>query len=359
MTDLSVPPNKASRIHGFDLIRTLSFVAISLHHFGSKLWNLPVFSPFSASFLPWRILETYSRSISFSGQTILFLTSLLIAMTAKSHEKALRMIPILMLLWFISSVVDYSEDSLFLAWDIFPLIAVGLILAVALYKVRPDDKWVLPLLGFILICIPFWKFEGLRNLPIFYRQMIVGDCELDLSDWPILPWMGLVFLGYGLGFRIKRLKEKTLYFLKNEHLLWLILLCWTPLFWGTYYIMDLGNRYPCVGMRQEPIVFIAHLFPVMFLLRISLLSKVRNFLGNFKLITALSKLQINQNFGAAYFFHFFLIDLYTRVSDGFIEKSPLLSFLAAISLLPLTEISLRFFKKTYAYVKKSVVISDK
>ncbi len=359
MPETALSKNKQLRIHGLDLIRTLSFIAISQHHFSVKIWNLPAFSPFVNKIFAWRILEAYSRLISFSGHTVLLMSTALIAMTSRSHEKALKMIPILLGLWLVSSAVDYSDDSLFFAWDIFPLIAVGLTLAVVFYKYARGPGLLFPFVGFVFLCIPFWKIETLNSLPLFFRQMIVGDCSLDLSDWPILPWVGLVFLGYGLGEWIKSLGEKTLSFFKNEKLFWFLLLAWTPFFWGPYYSMVVGNRYSCEAMRQEPIVFFAHILPVMFLMRMSLLNQIRRRLEKSDLMAKISNLEINQNFGIAYFFHFFLIDLYAHIKTDLLLQNPFLAMAAAISLLPLTEISLRFFKWAWTKYKKSVVIANK
>ena len=359
MSLISSDLTKKNRIIGYDLVRTLSFIAIAFQHFTAKLWKLPLFTPFAEVFFPWKIFETYAHLISFSGQTILFLTSFLIAMTSVSHKKAIKIIPILLALWVVSSLFDYEKDTLLLSWDIFPLIALGLAFSVMTYKWMPRAIYFLPFLGFVLICIPFWKFESLQQLPLFLRQMIVGDCSLDLSDWPILPWVGLVFWGYGLGYWTKTLGQQPLHFIKNEKLFWTLMMIWTPFYWGAYYRMKLGTQFSCEGMRQEPIAFLAHLFPVMFILRISLLEKVQDFLKSIKLFTLLSNLELNKNFGAAYFLHFFIIDLVIYFQEKNMINSPELSAFVAISLLPITEISLRLLKKSYFWIEASIVIPNK
>lgn len=342
----------ASRIEGFDLIRTLSFFTIATHHFGSKLWNLPLFTPFAESNKIWKILEVNAHLLSFSGQTILFLTTFLMALTSSLHEKAKKMIPILFLLWIVSNSFDYTPDTFFFSWDIFPLIAVGLIGVLFFYQLIPKARLALPTIGFILLSIPFWRSETLNAIPLFFRQILIGDCINDLSDWPILPWIGLVFVGYGLGFLAKEYQKGLLHFFKNEKYFWSVLLIWTPIYWGAYYVMPLGNRFACEGMRQEPLAFLAHLFSIIFLMRIMMLEKIRQKLKSSPWIVRISNLEINQNFGIAYFFHFFLIDLIIYFAQAQIANSPNLSAAIAIGLLPLTEISLRGLNIGFQRLKK-------
>lgn len=340
------------RIFGLDIIRTLSFFTIASHHFTLALFEVPaVFSPFYNSSTVWKWIEVEARLLSFSGQTILFLTSVLISYTAKNHEKALRLIPIMLALWVLSCYFDATPDSYFFAWDIFPLIALGLAGCYLITRVFPTRPWVLPLSGLILLSIPFWQFPSLQALDLYPRHILIGDCEEELSDWPVLPWVGLVFFGYGIGSMVKPHSTRLARFIKGEHYFWIPLLLWTPLFWGTYYHMRIGTDFSCDSMRREPIAFLAHLFGILFVVRLCFLSAVNDYLKQNRFAQFLSRLEINVNFGIAYFYHFLLISALIHILNPSLARSPELSATITFLLLPLTELSLRFFRLVMSAIR--------
>ncbi|MBL7542426.1 MAG: DUF1624 domain-containing protein [Bdellovibrionaceae bacterium] len=342
----------SERIFGLDLIRTLSFFTIASHHFVYSLWHIPlVFSPYRETSTIWYWFEAYARALSFSGQTILLMTTLLIAITATNHEKALRLVPIMLVLWVLSCYFDATPDSFFFAWDIFPLIALGLAGCFFIVRIFPKQPWVLPLLGLTLLAFPFWTFPSLQNLPLYTRHILIGDCHHDLSDWPVLPWIGLVFFGYGIGCLAKLHAARLRQFSWNEFYVWIPLLIWTPLYWGAYYSMRIGAHFSCDAMRQEPIAFLAHMFGILFVIRICFLKAVNEWLKKKCIVRFVSRLEININFGIAYFFHFILISGLIYLLNPSLARSPGLSFCVAFSLLPLTELSLRMLKQIVFRVK--------
>lgn len=356
-----------TRIVGLDLIRTLSFVAIVFHHFTSRLWYAHSFSPFEESSWYWRVAEVYSRTLSFSGYTILFLTSFLIAYTAKGLEKARRLIPLMLVAWVLLSLTEWGETPFFLPWDIFPLIASGLGLILIFYQFRekiekPMERWLekypkkkllkivmgsydfqLFILGFIMLSVPFWQMDVFNYFPFYIKHILVGDCENDIADWPILPWMGLIFCGFSLG---RIIKENMIFFesfSKRELGLWMILLCWTPLYWGSFYRIQLGDRFGCEVSRQEPQAFMAHWFWIIGLIRISFLSQIQMKLNNNGLLKWISSWQINQHFGLAYIMHLLLIEGVIALIKWKIYQNAIDSFCVVLLILPLTEVLLRAY----------------
>ncbi len=331
-----------NRIYGIDLLRTISFAAIAIHHFNSKLWYMREFSPFVDQHWFWRFAEVFARSISFSGHTILFLTSFMVAFTSVVHEKSIKIIPILLVFWVVSSLSDYSESTFLLTWDIFALIALGMGVCWLFFSYFKSSIWAVPLSGALLISIPFWKLQALNDMSLFWKHILIGDCNLDLADWPVLPWIGLIFLGYGLGVIAKSKKyllaNRPTYF---EIWIWVLSLVWCPFLWGVYYPIVLGDHYSCEVSRQEPIVFWAHLLPIAFVIRMSMMSRLNHFFSDLRICKGLSGLRINTDFGYAYIVHFLVIDLLVLVFKSNMVLSSGWSFLALGLVLPLTELAMR------------------
>jgi hypothetical protein len=341
------------RVYGFDILRLISFIAISLHHFNSKIWYSHEFSPFVGDSRIWQSLEVFARSISFSGITVLFFTSFLISATSELHEKVLKIIPFALFAWVISSLTDFQENPYFLTWDIFPLIAIGLGICWLSYYFSRKSKWWLPAVGLIISQLPFWKNPYLNSLSLYPRHALIGDCSKDLADWPLLPWVGIILFGYGLGFLSKVFSAEIKCFQKYEIPVWIFLLGWTPLFWGAYYNITLGDKFTCEVERKDFPILLSHLLPFIFLMRISLLAASQNLLKRSSTVQWLQGLEVSQKFGFAYLIHFAIIDIVAVLLKEKMNTSSLLALTATLMILPMTEILLRLFKNiSWGFLKR-------
>ena len=334
--------DKSKRIYILDLIKILCFIPVSIHHFSVSMWSIPEFSPYKNVSNIWFFTEVFARTFAFSGQIILLVSSFLIAFTSIRHEKILKLLPLMLLFWFLSSVFDFSSENLyFWTWDIFPLIGFSLIVCFLAYHVK-GTLYLMPILGLILLSIPFWEIKSLNDLPMYIKHILIGDCESELSAWPILPWSGIVFFGYGLG---RLVKEYINYFDKyihiSEMILWISILMLTFKQLIGYYNIGLGTRFDCDGMRTSPSVTVSNVLFIVFIIRISILAKVNARLSKNTICIFISKLNISRYFGFSYFLHFLVISFLTVTLKQFsFETMIYMTWMSAVFVLPITEVML-------------------
>ncbi len=342
---------------GLDLVRFLSFIAIVFHHYHYVMWYT-VDIDVSKYFWGWQIIEAYSRSIAFSGHTILFLSAFLIARAESTFFKTYKVILWSILGWFIFCLFEWSPNHAFWFWDIYPLIAAGLMTAVVLKK--GTIKWfsksaiLLSVLGFFTLWIPFWTWPSLQVQSLFWRSWLIGDCQTDFADWPLLPWIGIVWMGYGLGsYAHQYKKENQQNWLKlwgkKEFIFWIpiLVLCLPNM--NTFYRIQFGPYFSCFSFRQEPWMFWSSFIPVLFVLRLCLLESTQNFLQKFKIVHFISRLKISTHFGVIYLLHYTVVEATKYFKFRVDGADAVLSFLVYLAIIPITEILARILIRGFLF----------
>ena len=336
---------------GLDLIRLLSFSAIIVHHFIWVIWYTPAV-PHSAVSVAWHIAEIFARSISFSGHTILFLSSFLIARAETQALKTWKVVIFTLIGWVAFCFFEWGENGdMFWVWDIYPLIALGLATG-TLFSRSVGNKTkaavvLFGLIGFLMTWVQFWTWPSLLSLDLQWRHWLIGECGDDLADWPILPWVGIIWCGYAIGnyARISNQNEAKPKFLsqwkKWEFLVWPPLLLIGGTQWGVFFNIVLGDQFACYSFRQPPLIFWGHFIFVVFFMRLVLVKQINDWLSKFKIVRFIANLEISKHFGFAYLVHYCLLRMMTRIPLNEDQTGATFSFLLLLSVLPLTEGILR------------------
>lgn len=351
--------NKPQRIHGFDLIRLVSFFAIatfhvSLIHYYTKDIEIAAESPII------RATEQISRVLSFSGFTIIFLTSILTALSGSAISKRIRLYAFLCIGWIIFSGLMSGSSAYFLVWDIYPLIFLGVLCISIIEKLRPKLVTVLGLLGFAMLWIPFWNYRELISMPTDLRVVLgFADCQTDVSEWPIFPWVGLVWVGYAIGYGIRQLpidrRDSTFSFTWKEAIIWLVFLGAGSTQWGAFYRIGLGEFFACEAYRQPPLIWWGHFIFVLFAIRVSLIPNVQSWMSNQRFFCWISSLAISRKFWLAYITNY----LFAHVIDWLLNITqieatdwnvPVIAFIA-VFFLPMTEVLTRIILAISALYK--------
>ncbi len=339
--------NPRARWLGLDLLRILSMLAIHIHHF---LWHAfyELDDPLKSHWL-WAPIDAYARTLSFSGFSIVLLTSLLYGLTSRLERRRLLLLPFFLLAWASFCLLVWRETPVLLVWDVYPLLLIGFLSAEIFRKISPIFLRFSAIVGFILLWIPFWKWEIFSDLSLFWQQIVVGNCQEDLADWPMLPWIGLVWLGYGLGFELQRLHLRRFSFRLGwgEIFVFLPLLVVSLWAWGPYYRVLLGGGFACDVFRKEPYVFWAHMIWVSAFIRLSLEPRVQERLEKSKLIHSISSWGINQSFWIFYF-SLYIFSFFALTGNGpYLREHPLMSFLIFVLLWLLADLSARWLPRLF------------
>lgn len=329
------------RIYGLDLIRLIAFPAIVIYHFSWVFW----FEPPDPYPLPLRILELYARFFSFSGFIVVFLSSFLIGFKSGEYKKHSWLPFFLLGAWFIFCFLTYlKEGDSNIDWDIYPLLLVGIVSGRLLLKQTRFSQNAFLVFSLFLLLFPVWEFQNSFNLPPYLGRTLFGQCPEDYSDWPIFPWVGLMWLGMIGGSRMREGMQKgwDFGFRKWEYPLGIFLFAYFWQFKGAYFSVKLGDAWACFTFRQSPLIFWAHMLFWMALIRISFEPRVQNALKQNRYVLALSNLRISRYFFLSYILHYIIFFTLEAIFDLRMhpEKVLIVDSIGFFTI-PLTELSAR------------------
>lgn len=337
------------RYYGIDLLRGLGFISIVVFHFHYFVFYEDTFTPSVLFPVFWKPLEVLARSLSFSGHIIIFLSSVLYGMrdASKSPKK---------ILWFtgigalIFNALSFFAGSAFFYWDIYHLLFVGFAVGLVLLRWVPNGKTLLMISGFGILCTTPWRWDWLHSAYPLLTSALIGDCESRAADWPLFPWVGLIFLGLGLGRWISR-RNPGHTIGKKEAVGWSIVLGASVPFLGIYYPHPVGDGFVCFNLRQEPYVFLSHMVWIGFFLRLSLLEKVNALLRSNSLIHWFSSLKISTHFGFVYLIQYILVYLFGELAQQPLKENPSLYAASFIFILAGSEFGARLAIRLPTYFR--------
>lgn len=337
------------RFYGLDLIRSIAFLAIIVFHGTWSLWLDPSGPPDPFPTRIWRFFEFYARTFAFSGFTILFLTSFLVGFKENAYKKKYWLPFFLLLGWMFFSFCTFLKEKTYsFSWDIYPLLGIGFLSGFILLKQSRILKLLILSLSLSTLMIPIWELDIFYKAPVFLQRVLIGQCPEDYADWPLIPWISLIWLGLLLGQWTQEQSRKYSWeffrFRKLEIPLGIFILFCYWVHKDTYFYTQLGDGWACYTFRQSPYKFWTHLLFWALCIRVSLNPSVQNFLSQFKFLRFISRLYINRYFFLSYLTHYLvlftligLLDPEQKAQTGWILDTIILL------TMPLTEILTRFF----------------
>ncbi len=285
------------RLIALDLLRFFSYWAIVVFQAVLFYFYTPEM-PFLDISPILKFFDHYARTLAFSGFTIVLLSSFLITYSRELSFSRARVFFAIGLGWFVLSL--FMNDGAWLSWDVYSLYFTGL----ALYMVFKRGHFLLGGLGFILLWIPFWTFDSWRQHLAIDAQHVFGLAPCmgrEITEWPILPWIGLVWVGSSLGALARQQQAQGKGTMRGpEALVWGILLLASAPQWGAYFNIRIGPYFSCDAFRQTPLAFWSHMIGPLLIMRLGFDPRVQRFLARQSLVRLISGLTISRHFWLAY-----------------------------------------------------------
>jgi hypothetical protein len=351
------------RYVGWDLLKLASFIAIIIFHYQWVVWytlDVPAFILDRWAGAMLRIpTEFYARCLSFSGFTIVFMAGLNQGQTGKKLFFRKYLFLFLVSGWLFFSFLIFGVKGFYLAWDVYPLLFLGLFSAHLIQGKNAVYRRIFGVVGFLMLFVPFWELESKLNLSFELQHILVGNCKEDYADWPILPWIGLVWFGFCCGGELRALRARGERFVKlqrKEGVCWFLALVVSINYFGPFYNIDLGKGYACAAFRFDWYIFWAHFIWPLFIFRISIDQSVQEKLLKSRVVNWLVSLSMVRNFWLAYIIHFAYIHLLGYIIGHFdmvnnhSEFNTMLVLYA--TLIPIIELLSRLAEKWVALVAK-------
>ena len=286
------------RLEGLDLLRTLCFVPILIHHLAWFVWASHLEAIPSPQTTIAEAMNAIARAGVFSGFGLVFLTSFLMG-----YGRGTRLNdrwPFLLVGAIVFRLADLYRDGVqghLFEWDIYPFLLVSYFTVEVWIRIsqNPRSLRLMTIVGAIFLMLPFWTWAG--GASSWLSEALFGLCPQDYGEWPIFPWVGLVLLGFSWG-RLRVLGVNLVPRISPRlGRVFAGLACLSIL--GTfreYNQTPLGDAWACYVFRRPVFVFWSHFVVFAFALEVLSRPKFR--------LSWISRLPWNQDFGFWYVAHY-------------------------------------------------------
>lgn len=345
---MALSPLKPSiqRFYLIDILRLVSmFCIVAFHTYGAIYYSPFIASEFRGSFYGWSM--PFPRNLSFSGFTILGLSVFLFGLhwPKKPRLQFLMGLVTCGIILLLVGQGDHFFRELVWEWDIYEFLIISLLLLFFLSS-RPKTTYFLGAVGLVMTFIPIWQWSDQWAMPSIARDIFFGTCDgSGRGGWALLPNLGFVTFHFALGRFLKSHSHKTKIFEISplETALWLVILALSFTHLGAYGDTDIGPGFYCYIFRKPPLVFWSHYIWILFLLRLSVVKQVNDFLDSLSIARAISSLQWSRSFGLCYFIHLGVIFVVSNWSEIF-PKGSWQFDVFYLSVIPIVEILMRLFR---------------
>lgn len=303
-----------------------------------------------SSFVGVSSLLQAMKFFSFSGFILVFLVFFLIGFKKKRKTFFPVLVQVFLGFFALSLFAGYNFFQWSFHWDTYHFIILSLLVVFIMNHFSVSFK-VLIVLGVVLLWIPFWNFS-IFYTNSFVQEALIGVCKEGISrgTWPLLPWIGLVFLAYGLGFYYN-INQKILSQIPvKKLLLWIFVVVLCLLFWGGYSHLVFGAQANCFLHRQDPWIFWVHFIVFLFFVRLAFLQKIQCFLARYRFFILLEKLSWSTHFGLSFIIFLLMNALFGQYFYSLLEQDNLYLLLISWSSVILTHFAVRvilFIKKKF------------
>lgn len=336
------------RFYIIDILRTCAFYCImAFHSYNFIYWQDWVPSQHKGT--PFYYIISPAYYLVISGFIVLAISFFLMGHTLKklADRTSLKVLLAIGTLLLFVTQGDRPFVEVYLEWDIYHLLIAG---TLSLFIIDRSKMltYVAGILGFILLCIPFWEISFFQNLPLIFQHPLIGVCDEEgRGGWALLPWIGLIWFSFGFGKVCLQYKEMLKEIPSRQEYIFICAAVFILVpYWGAYHSTTIGYNFPCFVHRQNPLNFWSEMFFVFYLMRLSLVTQWNDLMEKNRGTRFISNLYINKKFGLCYLIHLLILSIASIYREN-LQNSLFLFNMVVILLFPLTEI---FARLTYKYV---------
>ncbi|WP_413559281.1 hypothetical protein [Bdellovibrio sp. HCB209] len=347
---------KAQRYYALDLLRSCAILVVTFYHVWESSFGDDKML-FSAGESVFGLLTPFFLNYwGYSGIILAIVSFFLIGHSHKNLNWQRYLLVTVGLLGMAAHDQTDISDVHTWSWNLYAYLLISL-LAVQFIPKNRKVLIGLSVLSIFILLIPIEMYQSLKEgLNPFAQQMLIGDLDVNTTiGWGLLPWLAIPLLGFCTG-RIIRdtLKESWVFHgFKNEHWILLgaaaLLVAIFPMNpdinisrTGFYYYVFSGSLW----------FFWSRFLVIAIWIRLSCLTVVNEYLGQFSWMRFISDLAWNKYFGLCYFVQFAFIPWASEWSNHFRDQ-PRLIDLYWVGLLLTTELCARLIVFSFKNIKLS------
>lgn len=298
-----------------DYLRIISICAIVPFHCVEFLFYHDHPTILYSTWFFW-VAQAYARLVPYSGQTVILLSFFLIGYTQKKFKNLEKWVGLFTLAHLLIFIIFNGFENIIQSfeWDIYPFVLVSFFFLALIQRLKSLPWKTLLSLSFLALIIPVGLVESI-SLPPFIKMVLFGICSPKaFGAWPLFPWLALPIGGHALGWGISKHREKFKIMNRRERILWsffftLAAYGYMTFHFPTRYNFSISDKYYCFILRQPPHIFWSSFFFSIFALRISLITKVNEWVSNLKISQHFYLMNWNRNFALTYVVHLCLLGL--------------------------------------------------
>lgn len=329
------------RLSTIDYIRTLSIFPIVHFHLTDLVYYQDKMSA-ELFYQPHKLMYDFSRYMSFSGFTIVYIFCFLLGFNFKESASLKNTKMKIMFAGLIALAAvyyfAYQSEAMF-EWDIYHFLVLSF-LALSLLKSKFNFRVAELALFGLLACIPFWTLEVRTSL----AGVFFGNCDLDGTGlWPVFPNIFFVFFGFSLGgfmrINFHKLSERASALLLTVGT---ALVAFASL--SHFSLTPIGPGFGCYIHRPSALVWVALVLGLTAVFVGGSGKQLNQRVQAWRFSSSLKKLAWNRSFGMCYLVQWaFLMIIYAN--RDLVIAHPKYYFILPIAVLALTEHSVRQVSK--------------
>ncbi len=330
---------KRERLWLIDIYRLLSVIPIiALHMYEVLFDSHTILESHSDGFN--FALSTLSRYLSFSGYTIVFIFFFLQGFNLKqlSLKKLLIILSGLLTISILIGLTWYGE--VLPEWDIYHFLFVSFS---CLYLLRNYLKGSF-LEIFVLLILALIPYKNILPVSSESLQIILyGNCSINQSLWPILPYLFFSLFAFSLGKFSAQRTAQPLFLTLGSLITGFALISYVSI--NHFYYFSVGSAFGC---HTHDLPFL-YWFMLMIGFGLTFLGSSSAFLGEpsrNRIIHFLSSLEWNTNFGLCYLVQWIFIALMS-LNEPIVINSPDYFFIFPVVVFICTEITIRGVNKLW------------
>lgn len=347
--------SEKKRLYLLDLFKLFSIISIVFFHFNEFLFDTD-YHPLRPFTIIYRFVGVFCEYTSFSGQSIVSVFAFLVGFRFTKTFGRKQIWYFLGLFAFGYLIVNwgYYGEAAFAKfyWDIYPFLGISF-LSLLLILANSRAIRLSMIVGLFLLIYPYQQFSLNSTDYSPWREIVFGYCNADLkSSWPLVPWIGLVWLFGGFGFYAQRNDIYDRYLVKMNNLekgIWLLVVAGTFMNYRYFANAPYGDSLYCFVLQAPHLTVLAYMTLIALVLRLSFLDNVNKYCVENKILSFLLRSSWCRNFGLAYLVHLVMLIILGTIRS-FVVSSPVIFDLAIILVFVGVEVIVPTLNKIFERV---------
>jgi len=314
------------RLFLLDIFRYVLVFAIVAFHLYEFTFDSDAFPIEFSKFLIFDKVSFICRFLTFGGQSLIALSVFLLGFKQIDNSKLIKLF-LIFALGYIAVVFSFYdvENRKLIDWDLYPFLIISFLSILILQKYAFLVKYFC-IIGVSLFLLPYREL-AMALTESWAKEAIFGICHNDhFTSWPLVPWIGMIWIFYGLGELAMKHHDVLKKITKMEVIVYSVILFVAIPQLRYFGSVPVSSRLYCFVQLAPPLVTASFLALTLIVIRFSLVHNINQFIGDRKYLNFFTQSFWSQNLGIAYIVHLVYIGWVSDFKEVYLAKPIFLEF---------------------------------